>query len=531
MFNLSAKSRARVLLIEANGVTLLRWQRGSLRLFAQYSQSQSDLARFENLLHTEAKVPFIIVLDCIEEDFRLENFAHVTGSDRTKMLERKLAFAFRNTPYKIARVVGREKDGRKDDRVLLTALTKADLVDPWITRILKEKLAVLCVTSAAYMMELLAVSLQLKSKPHVLLVNIEAGTGMRQTYLQKGRVIFSRLTPISERQQDDMHGMLQQQSIQTRKYLERIKQIPYDVQLPVYVLSLREPGFDTAVSPEGELLSFQLRQVESLVPADSLQLGDKAPGPLAVSLVQALRGRGLKNVYAQRSQRRFHFLNNSSKAMYTTAAAIVLSLIVVVAPTISQSVSLWEQEAGTLLRTQPLLQQYEQLRASFPETPIESSTMALVVETHDLILSQAHAPQEVLQHVGQALTRVPSLELVAIDWELQPRPLTEEELLSVTVDLDNPGAPLRDALLAGRTQLLTTVVGNVRGAPDFRSARSDVLSFIEALEEKDGVRINQLEMPVDIRTDEGLATVINDETVNEAFLIEIVKSLETAEQP
>jgi len=256
MVSVSARSRARVLLIEARGVTLLRWQRGALRLFDRFTDSPADLMRFENLLHKESRVPFIMVLDCIEEDFRLETFAHVTGADRTKMLERKLSFAFRSTPYKIARVVGREKEGRKDDRVLLTALTKPDLVDPWITRILKEKLAILSLTSAAYMMELLAVSLQLKSTPHVLMVNIEPGTGMRQTYLQKGRVIFSRLTPITQRNQDDLQAMLQQQSVQTRKYLERIKQIPYDTPLPVHVLSFHDLGFEPADVPTADLLNF-----------------------------------------------------------------------------------------------------------------------------------------------------------------------------------------------------------------------------------------------------------------------------------
>ncbi len=66
-----AQSRARILLIEAQGVTLMRWQRGALRLFAQYKPQSQDFRAFENLLNTEARVPFIVVIDCIEEDFRM----------------------------------------------------------------------------------------------------------------------------------------------------------------------------------------------------------------------------------------------------------------------------------------------------------------------------------------------------------------------------------------------------------------------------------------------------------------------------
>lgn len=522
MFNLSARSRARVLLIEANGVSLLRWQRGALRLFERYTQSPADLMRFENLLHKEPQVPFIIVMDCIEEDFRLETFAHVTGADRVKMLDRKLSFAFRSTPYKIARVVGREKDGRKDDRVLLTALTKPELVDPWITRILKEKLAILSLTSAAYMMELLAASLQLKAKPHVLLVNIEAGTGMRQTYLQKGRVIFSRLTPITERNQDDLQGMLQQQSVQTRKYLERIKQIPYDTLLPVHVLSYQQLNFDAADAPTADLLSFQVSQIESLVPDGSLLLGDLTPGPLSVSLVQAMRGKGLNNVYAQPVQRRFHLLNNMTKAMYASAAVILLSVGVFVAPTISETLSLWEQEADTQQRTEPLMQQYEQLRASFPETPIESSTMALLVETHDRLLSQAHDPKEMLQAIGSVLLTIPRIKLGEIEWELLPLPLTPEEEQALPVFEETADAPLRRALLAGRTELKATVSGRVSGAADFRTAREDMLLFISQLETTHGYRINQLEMPIEVRSDIAVSTLVGDEEVDAGFRLEII---------
>ncbi len=524
MFNPGGLTRARVLLIEAGGVTLFRWQRGALRLFERYTSHPADLMRFENLLHKESKVPFIIVIDCIEEDFRIETFAHVTGSDRAKMLERKLSFAFRNTPYKIARVVGREKEGRKDDRVLLTALTKAELVDPWITRILKEKLAILCVTSAAYMMELLAVSLQLRSKPHVLLVNIESGTGMRQTYLQKGRVIFSRLTPITERLQEDLTGMVQQQSLQTRKYLERIKQIPYDTLLPVHMLNYGDLTFALPEATEADLLSFQQADVHKLIPGSSLELKELEVGPLAVSLVQALRGKGLKNVYASAGQRRFHLLNNINKSMYVAAATLVLGVGGAVAPTISETVALWEQEQSTLQRTQPLMQQYEQLRASFPETPIESSTMALVVSTYDVLARQAHDPSEMLQLIGQAMESVPSMQLRSLDWDLTARPLTDQDRAGLVAPLEGAGELLRFSLKNNRTDLVLAISGVVQNAPDFRTARDDVLRFIAAVESTPGIRVEQVEMPVEVRSDAIVVTRVDDELVNAPFALRVIKS-------
>jgi hypothetical protein len=208
--------------------------------------------------------------------------------------------------------------------------------------------------------------------------------------------------------------------------------------------------------------------------------------------------------------------------MYASAAAILLSVGVFVAPPISETLSLWEQEADTLQRTQPLMQQYEQLRASFPETPIESSTMALVVETHDRLLSQAHDPKEMLQAIGSVLLTIPRIKLSEIEWELLPMPLTPEEEQALPVFEDTAAAPLRRALLAGRTELKATVSGRVSGAADFRTAREDMLLFISQLETTHVYRINQLEMPIEVRSDIAVSTLVGDEEVDAGFRLEII---------
>lgn len=527
----AAQSRARVLLIEAGRVTLLRWQRSSLRLFAQFRPEPADFQKFENLLHIEARVPFIIVLDCIEEDFRLESVAHVTGADRTAMLERKLSFAFRTTPFKTARVVGREKDGRKDDRVLLTALTKTELIDPWLSRILKEKLPVQSVTSAAYMMELLAATTGLKGKPHLLLTNIEAGSGMRQTYLQKGRVIFSRLTPINDRQDLDLATMLLEQSVQTRKYLERIKQLPYDTRLCVHALPAEGLTLELPVALEESQLEFSSQPAAAIVPARTLALESMPAGAIAVSLVQALRGKGLRNVYAVPVMRRFHLIKHIASYLYVTSAAVVIGAILMVAPTMVDTFSLWEREAQTVAQTQPLLVQYEQLRSSFPETPISSSTMEMVVSSFDKMRAQTYNPSELLEWLGNGLLQYPDLQLRTFEWGLQGLPPTEAEIATGLIEPDNDVERFQSRLARGSTELVATVAGEVSGAQSFREAREEVLALIAILEARPGLQVNALEMPIDVRADSAVSTTVGDGSVTEEFILEIRRAATAEDMP
>ena len=57
---------------------------------------------------------------------------HVGARDREAILERKLTQIFRNVPYRHAQLQGRETEGRRDDRVLYTAVTNPEVLRPWL---------------------------------------------------------------------------------------------------------------------------------------------------------------------------------------------------------------------------------------------------------------------------------------------------------------------------------------------------------------------------------------------------------------
>jgi hypothetical protein len=46
------------------------------------------------------------------------------------VVARKLAQIFRNTPYRYAQLQGREAEGRRDDRVMYTAVTNPEVLRP-----------------------------------------------------------------------------------------------------------------------------------------------------------------------------------------------------------------------------------------------------------------------------------------------------------------------------------------------------------------------------------------------------------------
>ncbi len=525
--SLLSTPKLNIILIDSDEVIHLIWRNGRLNFHENYSVDQHGFDRFHVFLENDSKTPFAIILDVIEEDFRIETVAHVTGSDREAMLSRKLAHIFRTTPYRTARVVGRETHGRKDDRILLTGLTKPEIVSPWISRILDNQVPLQSITSAAYIMELFAQRLKFSNESHLLMVNQEANSGLRQTYLQKGRVVFSRLTPTSVSQSDDFSELIFEQCDQTRKYLERIKQLPYDTDLKVHVFTSEK--FNDQQSIDREHLHYKFHAINEMPLSRKINLVESAPSAIAYSLISILRKRKIPNIYASSRTRRFAIIKQIKSILYTGSVIAVLSAMIVVAPTMLDTNSKWQMEAEVAQQTAPLLEEYQKLTDRFPETPIPSGQMEMVVETVDAILGQVFYPQEILAYISQGLEEAPELLISSIEWELvskQAPAMNQDVMLGETL---TDAEQLQNAIVAGETVLVTTVQGLVQSEGSIRDATAQVNLFADTIAQHSNLNVTVLSQPMEVRSDINVATTIDGSGARGEFTIEIREELVNAD--
>ncbi|MGB8856864.1 MAG: hypothetical protein WCC58_09375, partial [Burkholderiales bacterium] len=117
---------------------------GAQRVFMLNESGKNE---FDVYLGSIKSIPAYLLTDLIEEDFRSDTIPHVKPRDRAQLLERKLGQAYRYTPYRHATLQGRESDGRRDDRVLYTAITNPDLLKPWIDLLTAHKIPLMGIYS------------------------------------------------------------------------------------------------------------------------------------------------------------------------------------------------------------------------------------------------------------------------------------------------------------------------------------------------------------------------------------------------
>jgi hypothetical protein len=529
--SLGSQKKAIVLLVNDSGLQFFAWENAALTWRSAFRSSPAELEEFGDALESFRNFPVIIVTDLIEESFRHDTVVHVTGSDRAAVLKRKLDFVFRNTTYRLAKVIERETTGRRDDRILLSAITKPDLIEVWVRVLVEKRFAIQSITSVAHLLHDFVAISKLDQEEFLLLINIEQSGNLRQTFIRKGMVMFSRLTPMQARENTLLGSDILQETLQLRQYFERIQFVPYEAVLHIQVYSAFDDRFLQLEARSNETNRFDVFDVNPLVTALKVDLREQAPSPVHYFTAMVLAGRQPANVYAPPAATKYQDLRNLSRMIWiTTAVILVVGLGICVPPALSL-LDQRQQRDAFVAQARPLEAEYERLTEGFPETPIPSREMQLVVETHDIIARQIHSPIDVLNLISRALPAAPGLQLTEITWELvekdaapavgdenqndvsRRRPTDRES------ELDAAG--ITGLVLQERTMVKARITGEAFSPNSFREAQSQVLALVDALAVNPGLSIFPSKMPTEVRTDLNVSTIVDDREVRGEFVLEL----------
>jgi hypothetical protein len=506
--NIFTPKTRRIFLINLEGLSIFELHKDCLTHVARFSDEPTGHENFKAYLAENRQLPVTILVDSISEDFIIEKVPHVSPTDRRSFLARKSAQHFRGLDYKSAKIVGRETGGRKDDKVLFSAVGKNQALEPWVKALLQQEIPIRSITTPAYALAALIKAMGLGDQERVLLVNWEV-SGIRHTYFERGKTMFSRLTPLPEGSEVDLADTIIEACNQSNDYLERIGLIGFDESMDVHVITPILPDNIFADIPANK----NFKRIEHHNSIDMMEPA-RFSGPessitaIMLCLDWAIRGHELNNLYASRSVTRFQELFAARRVIYTLSLIFLIAGIANATPIALDALNRRdniEQLSGQL---QPIQVQYDALTAQFPETPIPSEAMELAVGTFELIDRQAETPFALLATLSHVLDQYPTVRLRSLVWHLRD----PESTLSVT-----------QMLLDNQAQLTIDVTGVLQSNTSIGESDRQLRSFISALDNVQGLRVNPLSMPVENNPDSGVSTVIDDREVNVDFAIRIIQ--------
>lgn len=482
----SRRSERRVLVVRAGGACLFRGTRRAVRAVADFTADEAGYAELRRNVERAAPRPIHVLVDLVEEDFRRETAPHVHGPARGSILKTRSARLFPGTPFVSARREGRMPDGRRDDRILFSAIVRPERIEPWLDALRGHEVAgihSLPIVSAGLLPFLGA-----GSGP-VLLVTESGDRDLRQTCFQDGRLTLSRLATLPPGEPVERAGRIVEEVERLVHHLER----------------------SSGRSTEG--LGFRLVGGAPLLAAlrDSELSGELAEGLVDTAAVERrLGGRsrprtadhnddskdGSDRMFAYLALNRplpNHYATAPVLAVYRTkqaGRALTTAGIAMLLAGAALGGAAWHRGGDLAVAAEALEREAADVESRYrteqlPASEVGPDDLRIVVEAAERVDAVRIGALPILRTVSEALAGFPDLELGSLEWF----EISDRDGWPVPPAEDAPRARFRVVHLRGRVEPFTG---------HYRAAAEEVFRFVDRLEAIPGLSgVDVTDLPQD----------------------------------
>lgn len=404
----------RIFYLNMHQLVVYQWNGITLDVHYCFDSTPDGQSAFAEYLGGEADIVSAMLVDVVEEEYHNETIPHVMGRDREAVQNRKLAQQFRHTHYRTCQIQGREKTGRKDDQVLLTALTNPGMIDSWLAHINAANVPLAGVYSLPMLGSQLLRKLKVKDQ-YSLLITEQSNGQLRQSFHGDGHLKISRLSPVTEDSKNNYTKFLVAEIEKNQRYLNRLRLLPFGKVLDVYIVSqhahierLRQECVDSNV------IRYHILELDEVAMQVGLeQANNSTSEPLFVKLLAG--GRPAAN-YANAEERRYHFMYQARKILVATGIFFAVSTTAWSVMNVVEGMQYNASRVQVTDQARRLEDKLQQLSMRLPKTPKSPRDMQAAVETHRTLQAYETSPYLTLSIAGKHLQQYPGLQLDGIQW-------------------------------------------------------------------------------------------------------------------
>ena len=222
-----------------------RWSRRALALEARFTADDAGAADFRTYLRDKRHALFYVVADVAGEDFHDDQIPYLRGGDRQAVIERRLAQRYRDTRLSAALSLGYVTGERRNERLLLASFTNTQQFTPWLDALTESGTKLAGVYSVPLVAPALAGRLGARGERAFVITANRAG--LRQCFVEDGKLRFARLERIVNMAPEDLAAFVRSETMRLAQYLTTLRALPRDGP-PVQVL---------VVAPTGQKAAFE----------------------------------------------------------------------------------------------------------------------------------------------------------------------------------------------------------------------------------------------------------------------------------
>lgn len=521
----------RALFISTDKVAVYHWSKGDLADAYLFDTDDEGRENFSRYLKETSKAPFFVIVDVFEEEYRQDTIPHVFGPDRLSIIERKVSRLFRDTPYYFHQVIGREEEGRRDDQILLTAITNPDTVKPWIDMLEEEKVPLVGIYSLPLFTESILKNIEEEPSKHKLIVSIQSISGLRQTYFHNDKFRISRLVQMPRYGSTPYGPYIRDEVEKIRRYLNSLRLISADESLQIYFLLT------------GDLLKelkeeYSGQGYEGYIFCDLNDLLEKAGSEVTIKtpfsdryFVQQVLKTKPANFYASKQEKRYFSMRRLRYSMVAASILLLLGGVIWGGINFMDGLGYKQDSLAAQKKAQFYTTLYDLAKQRLPKTPVEPGDLKVAIDLTDKLSAHKTSPLDTLQTVSRSLERYPSIQLLKLSWMASTDP-------NVNLEKGSVSKPTTPQIIGASSTQLTTAPGfdsyhvaKLEGRIEpfdgnYRQAIDLINRFAESLRQKNNIHdINIISLPLDVSSEASLQGSAQQRVGRADFSMRIVVGL------
>lgn len=441
----------RLLYLDTQRLTAYEWKQGRLQAEGVFEMRAEENARFGQYLREHAQSHFQLLANVAEEGHEQETIPFLQGADRKALITRKLGQHFLGSPLTLFTSLGYEKDKRKNERLLLSALTNPAHFTPWIEAFQQADAPLAGIYTLPQLSGRLLKKLG-KPDERALLLTFQDHS-IRESFIVGGQALFSRMAPLFDSSIAGIASRLGAEATKLHQYLVGRRQLGRNETLTVYILAHPQAlGAVRHACVDTHALHFEV--IDSHLAARRLDL-KTLPGDTSSELIflHLLAASPPTQQYAPETWRHDYRISQLRYGLLALAATAVLGGTLFGAKQIYDAYSLNRQTQELNASETDLNWRYREIAATFPQLGIDKEALRRITDRQNELIKLRRSPQGTLAIVSRALSEMPNINLDALEWGVgdgkQGSAVALKELLSGATKGENEHVTLRGTIRLG----------------------------------------------------------------------------------
>jgi hypothetical protein len=482
---------SRLLYFTSEQHTLYKVAGKTLEIEARFSADEVGITELRNYLASLRKGSLLgLLADLAGEDFHEDQLPYLRGRDREAVIQRRLAQRYRDTRLSAAISLGIVSTERRNERLLLASFTNTQQFGPWLDAIAESSTRL----TGVYSIPTVAPSLVSRVGPQkgkCIVVSVNQA-GLRQCFVDDGRLRFARLERTSSMTADALAIVIRSETLRLIQYLTTLRAIPRDAP-PIQVIAIAPKGTDEALAaalvPDARAL---FRVVGSAEAERKIGLKGLPDGSQSEALYIYLAARKPpREQFAQSEDRRAYFLWQVQRGIIAAGGIAFAACALFAGVRWLDVIGMRDRSVDLRHEARAADSEYQRIVASFPVTQTTTDNLKATVLEFQRIAGRTATPDAALAFVSTRLEQFPEIELDSLSWSVGQS--AESARGGGASAIGGTGTTSEFVEISGRIQTIQR--------SDYRAITELVQKFGSALGTGPQFRLLRLQLPSDISSE------------------------------